>query len=232
MLSFDAMELSADARTIRVGAGARWAAVIPYLDARGLSVGVMQSNNNFTVGGSISVNCHGWQHDQPPIASTVESFRLMRADGTVVSCSRGESAELFSLVLGGYGLFGVVLDVELKVVPNERYTPEAERFAAEEYPERFAEKLRDANDIGMAYGRLCVIPGDDTFLRDAVLVVFRRAPCPPQDLPPLALWASPRCVAKSTALKSTARQGNGCAGRSRARWVNMLPINTCREINC
>ena len=45
----------------------------------------------------------------------------MKADGIIVRCSRNENAELFSLALGGYGLFGVILDVDLQVVPNERY---------------------------------------------------------------------------------------------------------------
>ena len=88
----------------------------------------MQSNNAFSVGGSLSVNCHGWQFDRPPIASTVESFRLMQADGTIVRCSRKENQELFSLALGGYGLFGIILDAELRVVPNERYRLEQTSF--------------------------------------------------------------------------------------------------------
>jgi FAD/FMN-containing dehydrogenase len=174
MLPFDAMELDEAAKIIRVGAGARWSAIVPYLDAHGLSVGVMQSNDNFTVGGSISVNCHGWQHDRPPIVSTVKGFRMMQADGTTIRCSREEHAELFSLAIGGYGLFGVILDVDLDVVPNERYAPEAQRLPAEEYPERFSQDVGDAKDIGMVYGRLCVVPGDDVFLREAVIVAFRR----------------------------------------------------------
>jgi FAD/FMN-containing dehydrogenase len=43
------------------GSGALWSQIIPYLDAKGRSIAVMQSNNSFSVGGSISVNCHGWQ---------------------------------------------------------------------------------------------------------------------------------------------------------------------------
>jgi FAD/FMN-containing dehydrogenase len=137
MLPFDHMKLDARARVLRVGAGARWSKVIPFLDSQGLSVSVMQSNDNFSVGGSLSVNCHGWQHEHQPIASSVESFRLMQADGTVVRCSRTENAELFSLVLGGYGLFGVILDAELRVVPNERYRPETEVIPSEFYVRRF-----------------------------------------------------------------------------------------------
>jgi len=185
MLPFHHMQLDAERQLLHVGAGARWSQIIPYLDARGFSVAIMQSNNDFSVGGSISVNCHGWQHNRPPIASTVQSLRLMRADGAIVRCARDENAELFSLVLGGYGLFGVILDVELHVVPNERYRPEVEILPAERYVTRFAEKVDPATDIGMVYGRLCVTPGDATFLREAVLTVFRKSPCAPAEMPKL-----------------------------------------------
>src|SRR5438132_10586004 len=43
------MELLSDGVTLRVGAGARWADVIPYLHARGRSVAIMQSNHDFSV---------------------------------------------------------------------------------------------------------------------------------------------------------------------------------------
>jgi len=93
MLPFKRLELNADKKLLTAGAGARWSDIIPFLDARGLSVGVMQSNHNFSVGGSLSVNCHGWQCHKPPIASTVESFRLMKANGAIVRCSREENKE-------------------------------------------------------------------------------------------------------------------------------------------
>jgi FAD/FMN-containing dehydrogenase len=179
------MELDTAAQILHVGSGARWSEIIPYLDARGFSVAIMQSNNNFSVGGSLSANCHGWQQDRPPIASTVASFRLMRADGTIVRCGRSENSELFSLVMGGYGLFGVILDVDLHVVRNERYRPEVQVFPADQYPARFAAKVKQQGDVGMAYGRLCVTPGEKTFLREAILTVFRQAPCSDKEIPAL-----------------------------------------------
>jgi FAD/FMN-containing dehydrogenase len=185
MLPFRRMDLDADRRVLHVGAGARWSEIIPYLDARGFSVAVMQSNDDFSVGGSISVNCHGWQHDHPPIASTVESLRLMKADGSIVACSRAENAELFSLALGGYGLLGVILDIKLRVVPNERYRPESEVLPSDRYVARFVEKVRGRSDIGMVYGRVSIVPGEKTFLREAILTVFRRAPCEPEEIPAL-----------------------------------------------
>ena len=184
MLPFNKLRLDGDRGILHAGAGARWIDVVPYLDARGFSVTVMQSNSDFSVGGSLSVNCHGWQHGRPPIASTVESFRLMTADGRVLRCSRNENAELFSLALGGYGLFGVLLDAELRVVRNERYKPEIELLQAADYPSAFDARVRQRDDAGMVYGRLCVVPGK-AFLRTAVQTVFRKAPCPPGEIPSL-----------------------------------------------
>jgi FAD/FMN-containing dehydrogenase len=184
MLPFNHMDLDADAGLLRVGAGARWSEVLPYLDARGFSVAIMQSNNDFSVGGSLSVNCHGWQQNQPPIASTVTSLRMMKADGSVVRCGREENADLFALVLGGYGLFGIILEAELRVVPNERYRPEVEVIPCDQYALRFAERVDGDADVGMVYGRLCVVPGE-SFLNEAIQTVFRKAPCSPEEIPAL-----------------------------------------------
>jgi FAD/FMN-containing dehydrogenase len=212
MLPFNRMDLDAERKILHVGAGARWSQVIPYLDARGFSVAVMQSNNDFSVGGSVSVNCHGWQHNHAPIASTVESLRLMKPDGSVVRCNRRENPELFSLVLGGYGLFGVILDVDLDVVPNERYRAEVERLPSQQYAFRFAEKVDGAADIGMVYGRLCVVPGEETFLRAALLTVFRRSPCPANEIPPLV---SPQL---SSLRREVYRAQIGSAAGKHLRW--------------
>jgi FAD/FMN-containing dehydrogenase len=159
MLPWNHMALDEGRKILNVGAGAIWKDVIRYLDERGRSVAVMQSNNSFSVGGSISVNCHGWQYGRPPIASTVESFRLMQADGTIVRCSRTENQELFSLALGGYGLFGIILDAELRVVPNERYRLEQYVVPVAQSLATFDEKIKDQPDVQMVYARLSILPG-------------------------------------------------------------------------
>ncbi len=182
MLPFHELRLNREKTLLTSGSGSRWSEVVPYLDERGISVAVMQSNNDFSIGGSVSVNCHGWQQNSPPIASTVESLRLMKPDGSIVVCSRTENRELFSHVLGGYGLFGVILDVELRVVPNENYQPESQVVPSAEYVTRFRQTVNPSRDFGMVYGRLCVVPGEETFLKQAVLTVFRRLPGRPTPL--------------------------------------------------
>src|SRR5262245_62516220 len=64
---------------LHVQAGAIWADILPYLNERGLSVGVMQSNDSFSVGGSMSANCHGWQTGKPPICSTDRTSTRLNA---------------------------------------------------------------------------------------------------------------------------------------------------------
>ncbi|MFP6685450.1 MAG: FAD-binding oxidoreductase, partial [Polyangiaceae bacterium] len=158
MLPFKRMKLDEQRNVLQVGAGARWQEIIPYLDAAGRSVAIMQSNNSFSVGGSISVNCHGWQFDRPPIASSVVTLELLKADGSIVRCSRTENPKLFSLVLGGYGLFGIILNVELRVVANKRYGLEQIVVPAAEGLAAFDEQIRQRPDVAMVYARLSIVP--------------------------------------------------------------------------
>jgi FAD/FMN-containing dehydrogenase len=184
MLPFNHMELDDETNLLHVGAGARWRDVIPYLDRHRRSVGVMQSDNTFSVGGSLSVNCHGWQFGRPPIASTVENFRLMKADSSVIRCSRTENEELFSLVLGGYGLFGIILDAELRVVPNERYRLEQFIVPVDEALATFENNVQKKPDAVMVYARMGIVP--DEFLEEVILNVLYRDPAEDGAVPILA----------------------------------------------
>ena len=163
---------------VHVGAGATWHELLTALDREGWSVAVMQSNDDFTIGGSISVNCHGWQPNSPPIASTVEAFRILLADGSVRECrhQRSEDRELFGAVCGGYGLFGIILDVDLRVVPNALYRAQEFPATSTDYAQRF-EGLVEQSSIpsGLAYGRISIAPGP-WFLRDARIIRFVAAP--------------------------------------------------------
>jgi len=166
MSHFASLEML-DSNTLRAGAGARWHQVIAFLNQRDLSVGIMQSNNSFSIGGSISVNCHGWQFGRPPICDTVEGFTMLMADGELKRCSREENAELFSLALGGYGLFGVILEVDLTVVPNERYRVEQHVISALDAISFFDEHVAGNEQVAMAYGRMRI---DREFLLDEITV--------------------------------------------------------------
>jgi FAD/FMN-containing dehydrogenase len=179
MRPLKAMQFDVKRQVLRVQAGATWAEVIPYLNQQGYAVAVMQSNNDFTVGGTLSANAHGWRHNHRPFASTVESLRLMLANGEIVTCSRQQNSELFALVLGGYGLFGIVLEVNLKVVPNQLYEASRQVIPARDYITSYRQQV--TSDVGMAYGRLSIAPG--RLLEEAILTTYRPVPTPEGILP-------------------------------------------------
>jgi FAD/FMN-containing dehydrogenase len=170
MKPFKQMQLDEKRNILTVQAGALWSDIIPYLDTKGYSIKVMQSNNAFSVGGSLSVNCHGWQTNSSPIASTVESIRIMQADGSIVRASRTEHKELFSLALGGYGLFGIILDADLQVAPNQTYSLKRYIVPADTFVSEYTNKVINNPSAQLAYGRLDITK--DNFLKEAILNMY------------------------------------------------------------
>ena len=159
------------AGSYRVAAGARWRQVIGALDPLGLSPAVMQSNHDFGAAATLSVNAHGWPVPFGPFGSTVRSFRLVLASGELVTCSPAENAELFGLVMGGYGLFGVVVDLEPALVDNQLMKATNELMPAAQLGPRLAASVTRDPEIRMAYGRLAV--DAQRFFREALLVTLR-----------------------------------------------------------
>jgi 3-dehydroquinate synthetase len=62
--------------------------------------------------------------------------------------------------------YGVILDADLRVVPNERYRSERFKFPAEQYLPTFACRVTQDPDVGMAVGRLSIVP--DQFLKEGL----------------------------------------------------------------
>lgn len=174
MLSYNDIHYDADTETVTAQAGAVWSDVQRILNTVGRSVAVMQSDTLFSVGGSLSVNAHGWQSRSAPISSTVESLRVMLPSGDAILCSRDANREIFESTLGGYGLMGVILEARLRTVPNKVYERRSYFFPAEEYPKKFAAEVIDNASTEMSFGRLNIDPKN--FLKEAGLHVFRTVP--------------------------------------------------------
>lgn len=170
MLPHDHTQFDRKTNLITVGAGATWDLVVPYLDRFGRSIEVMQSDSSFSVGGSVSVNAHGWQAGRPPIVSTVERITMVLPDGSVKQCSRSENSDLFAAAIGGYGMFGVILDVTLRPVPNQSLRRRTVRTTVKEF-ERVYERELAKGDVSLAYGRISVAPGAP-FLDETILTTY------------------------------------------------------------
>jgi FAD/FMN-containing dehydrogenase len=175
VVTLDQEWLEADAarKVYRVAAGTRWSVVIRKLDAIGFSPAVMQSNNDFGVASTFSVNAHGWPVPFSGCGSTVRAITMLLADGALVNCSRHEHADLFCHAMGGYGLFGVITELELDMVPNALLTPTFETMSGKDIGPRFAQRLASDSTIQMAYGRMDVAL--DRFFDRALLITYRPA---------------------------------------------------------
>ena len=201
----------------RVDAGARWVEVIRALDRIGFSPAVMQSNADFGVASTFSVNAHGWPVPYGPFGSTVRAMRLLLADGTLVECSRTREPELFGLAMGGYGLFGVILDLDVEMVRNVLVQPRYERMSADAFAARFVAAASDTGVL-MAYGRLNVARA--SLFEEALMVTYQAVPAQPASLP---------AVATSNLMTGVSRKiyraqiGNEVA--KRARWVAETSVN-------
>ncbi|MDQ3702916.1 MAG: FAD-binding oxidoreductase [Chloroflexota bacterium] len=182
MTGFRQMSIDAVAKTLTVQSGATWHDIQNYLHPR-LAVKAMQSTDIFTVGGSISVNAHGMDHRAGAVANTIRWLRVMLPDGSIRRVSRPEEAELFELVVGGYGLFGVILDAEIDVVDNVLYHSERREISYREFERVFREELLPDESVGLMYGHLSTAP--ESFLEEMILYLYRDAGVPLPELPPL-----------------------------------------------
>src|SRR5437667_814252 len=132
---------------IEAEAGIQWPKLIhTYLDAqthREKQWGIAQKQtgaDTFTLGGSLSSNVHGRGLAMKPLISNIESFTLINVDGKSIRCSRHETNELFRLAIGGYGLFGPIDTVTLRLVPRQKLRRVVEIVHAN-LPRRFEERI-------------------------------------------------------------------------------------------
>jgi FAD/FMN-containing dehydrogenase len=167
-VTFDATWVEPGEGSYRTHAGARWRHVIAALDPVGLSPKVMQTNSDFGVAATFSVNAHGWATAFGPMGSTVRQIRIVLADGSLVTASRTENPEIFSAAMGGYGLIGVIIDLEVEAVPAALIEPSFEEMPAEGFASIYQSTV---GETSMAYGRLNVDRAE--FFTKALLVSYR-----------------------------------------------------------
>lgn len=140
---------------VRVEAGITWPQLIEDLSQRQkdssapwVIVQKQTGADQLTLGGALSANIHGRGVKYKPIIQDVESFTLVNADGKVLNVSRTENPELFSLVIGGYGLFGVIATVDLRLTPRQKLQRSVEVVNIEDLEVKTKQRIAD----GALYG--------------------------------------------------------------------------------
>jgi FAD/FMN-containing dehydrogenase len=165
----------ADARRglLRIEAGADWPRIIEATRAlQGWGIRQKQTGvDAVTLGGSISANAHGRGLLMQPLGDDVEDLTLVDARGDVVVCSRSRNAELFSLVIGGYGLFGAIHSATLRLAPRRRLRRMVDIIDLDDAMNAVYRRVAQ----GCTFGdfQFVIDPAEENFLQRGVFACYR-----------------------------------------------------------
>ncbi len=112
---------------VECGAGVMWPELIAKLhrqqreDVRVWSIRQKQTGaDRLSLGGALGANAHGRGLRMKPLIDDIEAFTLVDATGEIRRCSRTDNAELFGLAIGGYGCFGAITSVLLRLASRRK----------------------------------------------------------------------------------------------------------------
>ena len=171
------LSLDGEDGVIDVEAGIQWPELIQQLAAaqegQARQWGIYQKQtgaDRLSLGGALACNAHGRGLTLKPIVQQVESIDLLGPAGEVRTCSRSQDANLFRLVIGGYGLFGIVTRVRLRLRPRTKVRRVVAVGETASIIERFSERIRS----GFLYGdyQFATDHTRDSFLRRGVFSCY------------------------------------------------------------
>jgi FAD/FMN-containing dehydrogenase len=175
------LNLDRESGVLEIDAGIEWPELIDgYLalqngDPRTWGIAQKQTGaDRLTMAGTIAANAHGRGLTMKPFISNVESFVLVDANGTAHTCSRTENPELFRLVHGGYGLFGIVTSVKLRLVPRTKIERVVEIRTMDDLTSTFEKRISDEFQYGDF--QFSIERDSEDFLHKGVFSCYRPVP--------------------------------------------------------
>lgn len=141
------LEFSPETKTIKVQAGIRWCDIQHYVNHKNLSVKIMQTYANFTVGGALSVNCHGRYIGLGAVILSVKSLDVVLADGQLVHTSPTIQPQLFYACVGCYNAVAVIAQVELELADNVAVKRSHKKMRRADYKNYFLSNIRQNKDV-------------------------------------------------------------------------------------
>ncbi|MCW3085937.1 MAG: FAD-binding protein [Bacteroidetes bacterium] len=178
------IDFSAENKTISVQAGIRWCDIQHYVDAHNLSIKIMQTYANFTVGGALSVNCHGRYIGLGALILSVRSLRIILANGELVQVSRTEKPELFFACVGCYNAIAVIASVEFELEENVAVERIHKTMKTREYRQFFFENVRENKAVVFHNGD--IYPPSYTNVRGVSWIKTEKKPTVKTRLMPIA----------------------------------------------
>ncbi len=148
MRKFDRiLHFSSSNKEITVQTGITWRKIQEFIDPYNLSLKIMQSYSNFTVGGSLSVNVHGRYIGQGSIILSVKQIKIILADGKLLTASPTQNQEIFYGAIGGYGGLGVITEATLSLTDNIKIERTNTVFPLKKYKQFFLDNIRDDSTV-------------------------------------------------------------------------------------
>lgn len=172
------LALDAERGVVDVEAGIRWPGLLRALQALQAGSdrpwGILQKQtgaDRLSIGGALAANAHGRGLTYRPMVQDVESFVLVGPDGTTRRCSRHQNPELFSLAIGGYGCFGVIATIRLRLARRRKVERLVEILDVGEVMPAFRQRIAD----GFLYGdfQYAIAADSRDFLRRGVFSCYR-----------------------------------------------------------
>ncbi len=163
---------------IEVEAGIEWPELVQYLvdsqKGRDRAWGIVQKQtgaDRLTLGGALAANAHGRGLRYKPMVQDVEAFTLVDSQGAARRCSRSENTELFRAAIGGYGLFGVMTSVTLRLAPRRKIERVAQVLDADQLMPAFERRIAD----GYLFGdfQYATETASGAFMRKGVFSCYR-----------------------------------------------------------
>ena len=140
---------------IEVEAGIQWPDLVDALASlqagESSPWGIRQKQtgaDRLSIGGAVSANVHGRGLAMRPFIADVEALTIVDPAGRLIECSRSRDAERFRLVVGGYGLMGVVATVTLRLARRHQVERIVEIETADHLARRFEERIADGFTFG------------------------------------------------------------------------------------
>lgn len=139
-------------KTITVQTGITWEKIQEFINPYNLAIKVMQTTQIFTVGGSLSVNAHGRDPNYGPLIETIKSIKILLSNGKILKADRQVNYDLFKLAIGGYGLFGIILEAEIELTDNLIYQKESKAINIKDYDSYVKNNIIGNSNIGLHSG--------------------------------------------------------------------------------
>ena len=148
------VKISDDKTTVTCGAGANWEQVQKHVNGHKKSVIVKQASDPFSVGGSISINCHGWAHAEGTLAQTVEELEIINAEGNLETIKKDDKK--FGCFFGTLGYFGVIVSAKLRLEDNTELLAQCEEIDTSDFTNNYETKIQKDASVPLFYGRLAL----------------------------------------------------------------------------